>query len=154
VRSRPDRARPFARRVEPQAAGFEEGRAIDSTAPGDGAQPGEQLGEGERLRQVVVGAAVEPGDPVADRVARGQHHDRRPDSLAPQHAADLEAVDPRQHDVEDDRVVLGRRRHPQSVLTPDRDVGGDALGDEAPPQQGGHLDLVLDDQDSHELILR
>ena len=41
-----------------------------------GAQPGEQLLQGEGLGQVVVGAGVEALHPVADRVAGGQHQDR------------------------------------------------------------------------------
>ena len=41
------------------------------------AQAGEQLVERERLREVVVGAGVEPGDPVRDLVAGGEHEDRR-----------------------------------------------------------------------------
>ena len=85
-------------------------------APRERPQPREQLGERERLGQVVVGAAVEPGDAVLDRVARGQHQDRRPDAVVAQPAAGLEAVDARQHHVEHDRVVLGRAGHPQRVL--------------------------------------
>ena len=41
------------------------------------AHPREQLLERERLDQIVVGAGVEAGDPVADAVARGQHQDRQ-----------------------------------------------------------------------------
>ena len=41
------------------------GRA--GVAPQQRAHPGQQLGEGERLHQVVVGAVVEPGDPVVER---------------------------------------------------------------------------------------
>ena len=39
---------------------------------------GEQLVARERLHEVVVGAGVEARDAVVDRVARGQHQDRKP----------------------------------------------------------------------------
>ena len=40
------------------------------------AEAGQQLVRGERLDEVVVGAGVESGHPVGDRVAGGQHQDR------------------------------------------------------------------------------
>ena len=74
----------------------------------------EQLGERERLGQVVVGAAVEAGHAVLDRVARREHQHRRPDAVVAQPPAGLEAVDARQHHVQDDRVV-GRGRRPSTA---------------------------------------
>ena len=64
-------------------------------------------------------------------------------------AARLEAVDARQHDVEDDRVVLRRLGHPERVLALDRDVGGEPLVAQPAADQARHLDLVLDDQHPH-----
>src|SRR4051794_4866239 len=54
---------------------------------------------------VVVGAAVEPRDPVLDRVARGQHEHRRPDAIGAQRPDSGKPVDAGQHDVEDDGVI-------------------------------------------------
>ena len=68
------------------------------------AQPGEQLVERERLRQVVVRAGVEALDPVADRIARRQEQDRHPVALAAEPARDVEPVVPRHHHVEHDGV--------------------------------------------------
>ena len=126
-----------------------DGRAARPPAPGERAQARQQLGERERLRQVVVGAGVEPGDAILDRVARGQHQHRRPDAALPQPAADLDAVDAGQHQVEHDRVVLDRLGHPERVVAGPGDVGGVALLDQAPAEQARHLELVLDDQDPH-----
>src|SRR5258708_3472336 len=75
-------------------------------SPRQGADPGQQLGEGEGLGQVVVGAGVQPRDPVLDRGPGGQHQDRRLDSLGANLAANLESVHPRQHHVPDDQVVV------------------------------------------------
>jgi len=44
-------------------------------------QPSDQLLHREWFHQVVVGARLEPADPVSDRVARGQHQDRRGEPL-------------------------------------------------------------------------
>src|SRR4029078_9837209 len=54
-------------------------RPLDRTPPHQGAQPGEELAVGERLGELIVRAAVEPGNAVPDGVASGQHQDRGPD---------------------------------------------------------------------------
>ena len=55
------------------------GRALDITCmpPRDGADTREKLPDAERLRQVIVGAALEPEDLVGFRIPRRQHQDRR-----------------------------------------------------------------------------
>ena len=70
--------------------------------------PSQQLGEGERLDEVVVGAVVEPGHPVLEGVAGGEHqHPWR--RVEPEVGADLAAhlapVDAGHGDVEADQVV-------------------------------------------------
>ena len=141
-------------RVEPQVADLHLGRPLHAAAPLESAQACEQLGERERLRQVVVGAGVEAGDAVVDRIPRGEHEHGHPDAGVAQRAARLVAVEPGQHHVEDDRVVRMRLRHPERVLAGRRDVGAVALLDEPAPDQSRHLHLVLDDQDAHTGILR
>ena len=143
------RARRAATRVEPQVADDELRRPLDAAPPRQRPQPREELRERERLRQVVVGPGVEPGDPVADRVPRGQHQHGRPDTGLAQLAARLEAVAPGEHDVEHDRVVRVRLRHPQRVLTGNGDVGDVSLFGQAAPDETRHLQLVLDDQHPH-----
>ena len=141
------------RRVEAEVADFEDGRPLGIAPADERAQAGEQLRERERLDEVVVGAAVETRDAILDRVPRGQHQHRYPDSGAAQPAAGLEAVQAGQHHVEDDRVVLVRLRHPERVLAVGRHVGGEPLVDETPANQARHPQLVLDDQHAHGFIL-
>jgi hypothetical protein len=79
-------------------------------------QPGEQLLEGERLDEVVVGTGVEPFDPVGGAGAGGEHEDRHPVAFAAHDAAHRQAVEHGHADVEDDDVggsgahLLQRRR--------------------------------------------
>src|SRR6476646_7787336 len=57
--------------------GYAQGLGQRCAAPaGKGAHAREQLSEGERLGQVVVGADIEAGNTVVDGVPRGEHQDR------------------------------------------------------------------------------
>ena len=76
----------------------------------------------ERLDQVVVGAGVEAGQLVVERVARGQHQHRRLLArLVAQLAADLQAVHAGQVEVEHDGVEVVDHGQVQA---------GDAVGGE------------------------
>ena len=56
---------------------------------------------------------------------------------------------PGQHQVEHDRVVLGRTGHPEGVLALEGQVRGKPLLPQPLAEQSGHLGLVLDDQHTH-----
>ena len=113
-------------------------------------EPGRELLVGERLHEVVVGARVEAGDPVADRVAGGEHEDRELAPLPAQAPGDLEPGDVRQADVEDHGLdpgaVLGDR---QAGLAVERDVDDVAVLLEEPPQGPAQALVVLDDEEMH-----
>ena len=68
------------RRVEHEVAHLEPRLRGDGGPALQGAQAGQQLGELERLHQVVVGPGVEPLDPVGGGVAGRQHQHRDPSS--------------------------------------------------------------------------
>ncbi len=123
-------------RVEPERADLDGDGPFRRRAAGERAQSCQELVERERLGEVVVGAGVEPGDPVVDRVARRQHQHRRPDLVPPKSPARLEAVDARQHDVEHDHVVRRGGRHPERIFTAVGDVGRVALFAEARARAG------------------
>ena len=69
-----------------------------------GAQPGQQLGQPERLGDVVVGAGIEAAHHVRLVVRAGQHDDRHAQALLAQVRAQVAPVAIRQPDIQDDRV--------------------------------------------------
>jgi len=126
-----------------------EDRRRSRAAPGQGPYPGDQLGEGERLDQVVVRAKIQAIHPVLDRGRRREHQD--PGGLRPggEARADRVTVDPRQVPVEDHHVIVRE----QGRLQGGRPVAGDvhrhagiaqALRDAA-----GQRLMILHDQDAH-----
>src|SRR4051794_36932649 len=131
--------------VQRQVRDDQRGASARRPAAQERAQPRPQLLALERLDQVVVGARVEALDPRLDGIARREDQDRdvvgRPDP-----ARDLDAVDLRQPEVEDDEVgVVGgglvQRRLP---------IAGDAHVVAVQAQRAledlGDLVVVLDDQ--------
>ncbi len=88
--------------------------------PQDGLHAGGEFAGRERLRDVVVGAELEPDDAVVFVAARGQH-DHRHRALRPQSATDLEPVDLRKHQIKHDEVgpALGRLRSASSPAPTD-----------------------------------
>ncbi len=80
-----------------------------ATNQGPGA--GQQLLEGERLAQVIVGAVVETAHTIADCVARREEEHRRVPTLAAVALQYLQTVLAGQPPVEDDEVpVAGPQR--------------------------------------------
>jgi len=78
--------------VELEVAAFEHGRRRAGTPSGERSQPGAELGEHDRLDQVVVRAEVEAVDQLVRRVGRGQHEDARLGAAGDEAPADLVAV--------------------------------------------------------------
>ena len=82
--------------------------ALQPAATQQTLQPYGHLHHAERLGQVVVGAEAQTPDPVLHGVARGQEQHRQGLAAVPQQLEEVEAVDPRHHHVEHDRVgVVG-----------------------------------------------
>ncbi len=110
-----------------------------------------QLVQAERLRQVIVGARIEPSDPIGDGVARrdDQHADAiaRPAQLAQQ----LEAAFARQTEIEQHhriRVLRGGDRGP-ARLAVRHAVDRVAVLRERLLQRLADHRVVFDEQDAH-----
>ena len=80
--------------------------ATEHAAAQQAPDPRLQLGQFERLCQVVVGAEIEAVHPVLHLAARSQHQHRQGLAAPAQARQHLEAVHPRQADVEDRQGVL------------------------------------------------
>jgi len=121
------------------------------TAPGERAEPGDQLRERERLGQVVVGAAAEARDAVLDRAGGGEHEDARP------HAGDELSADvvPVQHGkvpVEHDDVVVVHEGAVEPGGAVKRGVDRHAFHPQARGDRLGELAVVLDHKHAHESL--
>jgi len=118
-------------------------------APDERSQAGKELAERERLDQVVIGAGVETSDPVFDSVTRREEEDRGPALARPQLATDREPIHAREHDVEDDRVVVVFERSGECLVPVVALIDGMAFLLKPSPDGASHLDLVFDQQDMH-----
>src|SRR5690606_18471691 len=103
--------------------------------------PGLELGNGEGLRQVVVGPEFQPQDAVELGGPGREHQHRHGDPLEAKVADDVEPVAAGEHDVEDDQVVAARGRG----AVPGRPVVDDVHGvPEVAQVQGDQVrDVVL-----------
>ena len=112
-------------------------------------QARDDLGEGEGLGQVVVGAEVEALDARAD-VGRGrEHEDPRRALGGDQLAADLVAVDLGQVAVEHDRVVVDDGGALERLIAVEGDVDGESVAAQAARECLGEPGLVFGDEDAH-----
>ena len=121
--------------------------------PEHGPDAGDELLGAERLDHVVVGAELEARDPVR-LVAAGGEDDDGDGGVAADGAHDVEPVDPRQAEVEDERV------RPPGAERGDR-RGAVGRGEDGEPgvfevvaDEPGDLGLVLDDEDRAHVVLR
>ena len=123
-------------------------------SPAQRAQARRELLVGKRLRQVVVGAGVQPGDPVVQRIAGGEHDDRRRAAASPEPPGDLEPVDVGQADIEDDRIE-GRAAvgDVEAVLTGRRELHDVTVLAKQPAQEATQPRIVLHDKEVHGLFI-
>jgi hypothetical protein len=144
-----DRLRFMGGRIEGEVPGPEDCWPLAGASTDECSQAGKELSERERLRQVVVGACIQPSHAIGDGRPRGQHQDGCPMTALAQAPAHLEAVDVGQHPVEDDGVVRVFGSGPEGVRAGSVDVNRVALLLKPALQETGHLHLVLDDKDPH-----
>ena len=124
-------------------------RRGDAVAPQVHADARDQLVERERLRQVVVRAELEAAQLRRQVGPRGQDQHRQLGPLRAQVVQQMQAVELRQQQIEDDELVRlgeGARKPDGSVLGA---VDHKALGLESKSQEVENPGLVLDDQNAH-----
>ena len=109
----------------------------------------QQLDEGERLHQVIVGALFEAFDAVVERAARAQNQDRRAGLAVADLLQHLQAVHIGQHEVENHQVVIGGVDVVERGGAVGRGIHGVSRALEAAAEEVGDALFILDDQDSH-----
>ena len=123
-------------------------------APRQRADPRDQLGEVERLGEVVVGADAETLDAILERPGRGQHQHPARAAVGDQRPADLVAVDAGKVAVEHDHVIVGERDAPERLAAVEREVDGHALAAQHGRHGLGEPRMILDHQHPHRSLLR
>ncbi len=148
--SPPRRARPggspgrAAGRRPRSPAGARSRRGARARAGAPAARRRRRASSGSRRRRRRARRRGPRGRPRAVSISTGAQTPSR--AQAP---AGLEAVDPRQHHVEDDRVVLGGAGDPERVLAAPATSTARPSSLQPAADQRRHLRLVLDDQNVH-----
>jgi len=116
-------------------------------APDDGAEAGEELAGGECLGEIIIGAHLEADDTVGLIAPGGEHEDGDLGTGADAHE-DLEAIDAREHHIENDGVeglregALDARKAVVLCL----DVVAEGL--EVIGNESAELAFIIDDEDA------
>ena len=144
-------ARGQAPEVEGAAVDFDQLRCggCCAGAAAEGLDAREQLADRERLGQVVVRACPKPRYLVVLGAAGGEHQHGKRRSCPAQPAAHLDAVDVRQHQVEDHEIEGLASAELDRRLAKLRDHDLVAGCQEQVPETLAEGRLVLDDEDAH-----
>src|SRR5215471_18819560 len=135
--------------VDRQLAGADHRIGMALGAADDGLDAGDQLALVERLGQVVVGPEAQALQLVVELAEARQDEDWGIDPRGAQPAQHLVAVDVRQHEVEQDDVVIVELADLQAVLAEIGGVDDEVLRLEHQLDALGGARVVLDDQYAH-----
>ncbi len=124
-----------------------------AAAADEGLEAREQLGEGERLGQVVVAAALQAGDTVVERALGAEDEDGDLDALGAPALDDAEAVELGQHEVDDGGVERGGAAHLAAFLAVDADVDGVAGFAQTLGDKGGDLCVIFEKENFHNITV-
>jgi hypothetical protein len=89
-----------------------------STPPGpaeQGLNASDQLRHGEWLGQIIIGAGIEPGNPVLDRIASGENQDRERLAHTPRRPEDGHTVAVGQTEVQHHGIVIGELKQSDGI---------------------------------------
>jgi hypothetical protein len=113
------------------------------------AQPRNELVESEGLREIVARSEPEPTQLRGQIRAGREDHDGKVGALLVELAEDREAVEARQEQIEDDRVVCPAQCIPEALRATLGTVDTEALGFQAACEKSSDSRLILDNQDLH-----
>ena len=120
----------------------------------EGTKTGEQFAKFEGFGEVVVGAGIEAGDAVFDGIARGEHENRHALIQRTNGAADLKAIFPGNHHVENNEVIVVDFDLIQGVGAGGGHVDGVGLLLQTASDETHDAGIVFDEEQSHGSIIR
>ena len=115
--------------------------------------PGEQFWKREGLGQIVVASGLQALDSIVHRVARAEEEDRGFHASSPESADQAQAIEARQHDVDDGGGVglpLGKVQTVYSVVS---DVDGKPLLSQTSRHEVRDTPIILHEEHAHEVIV-
>src|SRR5688572_13794344 len=139
-------------RVDDEILDGQYGRGERRPAPQQRPDARQQFPEVIRLWQVIVGAGVQALDAFVETAAGRQHEDWDRRSCRPKLAAHIQAVHHRQHDVEDEEVVIVGADLLECGLPVRGDVHGVGMFAQALGEHRGCGWLIFDDEYSHQRL--
>ena len=119
------------------------------TAPCQHLDARQQFGKGKGFDQIVVATGPQALYPVVHFTQGAEDDDRRLMGCAAQGFENRQAVQSRQHAVENDDLILGLQRHEQAVLAVIGLIDAVAVLFQALGDVAGGVGVVFDDEDAH-----
>lgn len=122
---------------------------IDAAAPHQRPDTGQKFAGGKGLGEIIVCPGVQPGHPVGHLRLGREEEGGRGDPLCAGRFQDLDAVFPRHHDVQHQRVVAGGPEIVQGVVAVVDQVHGVFIFFQHDLQRSCNGHFILCDQDPH-----
>jgi len=121
-------------------------RRQDFDAAKDGFHAGQQFVNTERLGQVVVGAGLQTDNSVHFRRLCGQHEYWHVGKVGTQLPANIQAINSRQHKVQDDELKLPGHGSQQALLAVQLQLYGVTQIAEMQRNEIAYVRVIFDDQ--------
>ena len=135
--------------IDGDVAVLEEGEGGAGGAAGDGVEPGDELVDVERFREIIIGTEVEPFEAFVESAAGGDEDDGDGEALVAEVAQDAQAVAAGDHDIKDEGVVGACGGERVGIVAVVAEIDREALRLEALTDEGGELLVVFHHQDFH-----
>ncbi|HYX86131.1 MAG TPA: hypothetical protein VE777_14250 [Gaiellales bacterium] len=113
-------------------------------ATAESSQTSDQLHQRDGLAHVVVGAEVQPENPISKRIGCREHEEFARRLLGAQPSTDLIAVDLGEVAIEDDHVVAAAGGHSKRPVAIVGEINRKAVAAQAASQRASQSDLVFD----------
>jgi hypothetical protein len=119
-------------------------------AADEGLDASEEFTKGERFDEVIITAGLESADAVIDGAFGAEEEDRGADVLGAELADEGDAVEFREHDIDDGGVVGGGGGEVEGVFAVGGMIDGEASLAQAIYDEGGDLRVIFHHEDTHD----